>query len=151
MKAYETKHPLAALMPSARAALVGLATLVLAGCVWPMDPVPEWDFSYQGTVRRSDTGAPVPDAQVQIWFVHPNDWNSDAPSATGQTDVSGRFDIYKRERTRAQPANVTIRVTPPAGSGLAAHTLGGNTRDVFTDIRRSEHTVTFHTNLVLAP
>src|SRR5688572_6257680 len=98
--------------PALRLAVLA-ALLVLGGCVWPMDPVPEWDFIFQGTVRRSDSGAPVPGTQVQVRLSHPNDPNPDALTLQGQTDASGRFDLRLHERARATPANATVTVTPP--------------------------------------
>jgi hypothetical protein len=126
------------------------ALLVLGGCVWPMDPVPEWDFIFRGTVRRSDTGAPVPGAQVQVRLAHPDDPNPDARTLQGQTDASGRFDLRRHERTRATPPNATVTVTPPAGSGLAAQTVGGNMPQVF-EITRDDQTVTYEADFTLSP
>ena len=126
------------------------ALLVLGGCVWPMDPVPEWDLVFQGTVRRADTGAPVPGAQVQVRLAHPNDPNLDARTSQGQTGASGRFDLRRHERSRSTPANATVTVTPPAGSGLAAQTVGGNIPQVFK-ITRDDQTVTYEADFTLSP
>ena len=145
------KRSLPALKRPARYRLLGLAALLaLGGCVWPMDPVPTWDFIFRGTVRRSDTGTPVPGAQVQVRLAHPNEPNPDARTVQGQTDASGRFDLRRHERTRTAPANATVTVTPPAGSGLAAQTVGGNMPQVF-EITRDDRTVTYEADFTLSP
>lgn len=127
------------------------ALLLLGGCV--LDPVPEWDLSFFGEVRRADTGAPVPGAQVLIRLAHPEDPDPDpdAPTLQGTTDANGQFDLRIHERTRATPPHATLIVTPPAGSGLAPRTVGGRVQDVFTRISRTGRDVSYDAVVELAP
>lgn len=127
------------------------ALLLLGGCVWPMDPVPEWDLSFFGAVRRADTGAPVAGAQVEIRLAHPEDPELHHPPLQGATDANGQFDLRIHERNRVTPPFATIIVTPPAESGLAPRTVGGDVREVFSRISRTGRDVSYDAVVDLAP
>lgn len=125
-----------------------LVVLMLGGC----DPVPTWNHRFEGTVSRSAGGAPAAGALVEVWLVHPEAIGASPPLVSGQTDASGRFALRVRERNRALPPHATIRVTPPAGSGLGTQIRGGDVRDVFPDFERSgSYSTYFRTTIVLQP
>jgi hypothetical protein len=125
-----------------------LVVLVLGGC----DPIPTWNHRFEGTVSRSVGGAPTAGALVEVWLVVPEAIGASAPLASGQTDASGRFALRARVRSRALPPHATIRVTPPAGSGLGPQTRGGDALDVFPGFEQSgSHTTYFRTTIVLEP
>lgn len=130
-----------------------LLALVTGGCVWPMDPVPTWDFEFGGQVLHAGTGAPVAGALVEIWMVHPDNPQATAgvPYLAGYTNASGVFALQKRERVRATPPFATLRVTPPAASSLAARTVGGLISEVFPEVERNGHRVTYVADIPLNP
>lgn len=104
---------------SDRFPLVGLLVLLaLSSCGWPMDPIPTWRLRFEGTVRHSETAAPVPNTVVQFWFdtLAPGDGE---PDAWGSTNADGSFRIEVRDRSLLPPAEFGVRLTPPPGSGSA--------------------------------
>lgn len=130
-----------------------LASLVLLhGCGWPMDPIPVRKLDFGGNVKRADTGAPVAGAQVEIWLSVPEKVGNAASFVQGQTDASGGFTLRERLRNRAIPPDATVRITPPAGSGLATRTFGGYIRDIFPEISRTgDIDYRYRTTVLLEP
>lgn len=130
-----------------------VASLVLLhGCGWPMDPVPVRTLDFGGNVKRADTGAPVAEAQVEIWLSVPEKVGTAAPFVQGQTDASGTFALEGRDRNRAIPPDATVRITPPAGSGLATRTFGGYIGDIFPEITRTgDEALRYRTTVLLEP
>lgn len=144
------KHPLNRRTGTRRAWLFALlAPLVLASCVWPMDPVPTWDLRFQGTVTRSADAAPVAGAQVEVWLELPEEASGERPFAIGQTNASGQFVVRKELRSRIPPPWATLRVTPRAESRAEPRTIGGEVDRVFSSVARSGRGVTFKSAIVL--
>lgn len=124
----------------------------LAGCQWPMDTTPERKLRFEGSVKSAQTGAPVPGAQVQVWLQLPAEVGAAPPFAEGVTDAAGSFAFERNYRSRAIPPDLTLRVTPPVASGLAARTVGGFYSEVFSDVTIYEEVGRrYRTNIQLAP
>lgn len=137
-------------MIAMRAAVLAV-TLLLAACVWPMDTVPTRDLRFSGSITGPGSGAPVAGVRVSIWLVPPEQVGASAPFVTGETDASGTFALRERDRNRAIPLYVTVRLEPPPASGLQGWTGGGVARDVFTRIETSEDTVRYTGQFTLEP
>lgn len=121
--------------PGRMTALLTVLLLSLGGCGWPMDPVPNWDYTVHGTVVRAGSAAPVANARVQLWFTSSTGEPEGRPFVDGLTDARGAFRIQGRLRDDVPPPYAAIRVDPPAGSGLASRTLSGVVRDFATQTR----------------
>lgn len=137
-------------------AVSGLTTslillLGVGGCFVPVFPESQRHFVFAGEVRRGDTGVPVSGALLEIQLVHPADPSLDAAIHRAQTDASGRYRIALRMRVEAAPQEVSVRVVPPAGSGLAERTLEGGVGDVFDRVTRRDQHYTYELNVVLDP
>lgn len=129
-----------------------IVVAALGGCQWPMDPTPLRELRFEGTVMNARTGAPVAGALVQVWLNLPNEVGSRPVFAEGPTDATGSFAYERKHRGSVIAPAATLRVTPPAATGLAAQTAGGFLFDVFPDVtpfgklgRR------YRTNVQLAP
>lgn len=130
--------------------LVVLAAL--AGCQWPMDTKPARKLRFEGSVKSAQTGAPVAGAQVQVWLRLPDELGSAPPFAEGATDAAGSFAFEREYRSRGIPPDLTLRVTPPAATGLAGYTMGGFFSEVFSDVTVYEELGRrYRTNVQLAP
>jgi hypothetical protein len=123
----------------------------LSGCIWPMDTVPVIPLQFQGQVL-SPARAPVPGAEVQVWVEPLERAEVSAPFAAGRTDADGRFTLAGKVRNRVPPPVLTLRVIPPAASGLATKTLSGLYSEVFPDYSElASGASRYRTEVVLAP
>lgn len=120
------------LSPARMATLLAVLLPSLGGCLPPLDPVPDWDYTFQGTALRAGSAAPVAGAQVQVWFLGPIQEPVGPPFLDGVTDAGGGFRMRGRSRSSAAESFAAIRVTPPGGSGLTARTLSGFITDFGT-------------------
>jgi hypothetical protein len=127
------------------------AGVLLGGCMWMMDPTAEYQLTYQGRVARSDNGAAVSGARVEIWLDLPHELGNSDPFVQGRTNAAGEFALVETLRSRAVPPDVTIRITPPAGSGLQAGSISGFSREVFARIEISNRKHIYTADLVLHP
>ncbi|WP_331052743.1 hypothetical protein [Longimicrobium sp.] len=126
-----------------------LAVLLLGGCLWPMDAVPEWKYTFEGTAVRSGTTTAVAGAQVQIWLLDSTLEPAGKPFLEGVTDSGGGYRMQGRFRSSVPAPDIAVRVTPPAGSGLLTTTLSGFVHD-FSTRTVSGRNVTVRTAVVLA-
>lgn len=125
-----------------------LACILLAGCPWMMEASPAYDLTFRGQVTRFDNGAAVPGARVEVWVVYPERTTTE-PFVQGHTDAAGGFVLRDDLREFGAPQAVTVRVTPPAGSGLQAATFDGRITDIFPTITRSDVKYTYTGSFVL--
>lgn len=144
-------RPLLSRGRAARGLITGLILLGVGGCFIPVFPESQRHFVFGGEVGRADTGAPVPGALVEIRLVHPEDPSLSQAIHRAQTDASGRYRIELRMRVTASPQEVSVRVVPPAGSGLSERTLEGGVGEVFDRITRRDQHYTYELNVALEP
>lgn len=129
--------------------LIALGTL--SGCLWPMDTVPVMPLQFQGQVL-SPARTPVPGAEVQVWVEPLERAERTAPFVAGRTDADGRFALERRLRSRVPPPVLTLRVIPPASSGLATRTASGLYSEVFREYAEiGKDGSRYSTEVVLAP
>ena len=116
-----------------------------------MDASTPYDLTYRGRVGRADNGAAVPGALVEIWHLLPEEVGPRDPFVRAQTDPAGEFRVTERLRSYGAPQDATIRVTPPAGSGLQPRTYGGQAGDIFASVTGSNARYTYRLQIAVEP
>jgi hypothetical protein len=116
-----------------------------------MDASTPYDLTFRGQVTRSDNGGAVGGALVRVWLMYPEEVGSRAPFAEGQTNQYGEFVLRDEYRELGAPQTVTVRVTPPAGSGGQVATFGGEIKDVFPSITGDDGKYTYTGSFILQP
>jgi hypothetical protein len=125
---------------STGAALALLALLGLGGCLPTGESVTTRDVRFEGVVRSAGTSTPVQGALVEVWLNEPAPRADEPPSLTGQTGATGAVVLEGRFRSAIAPRFLGIRVTPPAGSGLAVRTVGGGENEELFRMEESSRT-----------
>jgi hypothetical protein len=75
---------------------------------------------YEIIARHAETGAAIPGAGVEIWDSEPHSATVRPAFRSGQTNADGQFTTQYTVFARVPPGpwDITVRITPPKGSGL---------------------------------